>query len=300
MKKMVMIILAVILIIGSLIYWLTQRDKNIDGDFAASEKVKVEKSQDSNSNEDQDIDETIDDIPSNFTDTTDKQKEFSKKLKEMNDEIKKCQQTVNAQFPIEKLETNAPAFKNIQSLKVALDNFYQAVARKMSKSNEFMQFLENLPESEVDSKRLYKQLSEVEDCGDFEEESIIDMAITAAQDKKWSAADRKDLVSTLIKNFRDQLNTPLGLHQVVSKVEILRNLVDEEFISSKNGQDLNNLQQLLDNSENEFKNNLPTDILDNKYPSSREISDMKHMENEIVEKVRDQFLDTLTNVENNQ
>ena len=299
-KKWPIIFSAIIIVLLSFYFYQNKRDEAVPITSTAQDHSTKdqEKNEDDLRVETMDEDLTDDDIPTTFEDKSEKQKEFTKRLKEMNDEIKKCQEAVNAQFPIEKLEANAPAYKNIDSLKVGLNTFYNAVAKKMAKTQEFMVFLETLPESEVDSKRLYRQLSDVEDCGDFEEESIIDIAITAAQDKKWPESDKKELVTTLIKHFRDQMNGPIGLHQVMAKVEILRNLVDEEFIPNKYGQDLNNLQQLIDNAESDFKNNLPSDALEQKYPSSREISDMKQAENEIVEKLKDPINDSFSNIEN--
>jgi hypothetical protein len=292
-------IAAIVAMIIFAIFWFGRSQKTDNEAVTSPEASSTNLAKEEILREQESNDELSDeDIPTSFEDKTDKQKEFTLKLKEMNDEIKRCQEAVNAQFPIEKLEANAPAYKNVESFKSALNVFYSAVAKKMSKTQEFMQFLETLPESEVDAKRLYRQLSEVEDCGDFEEESIVDIAITVAQDKKWPEGDKKEMVNSLIKHFRDQLNGPIGLHQVMSKVEIMRNLVDEDFIPSRYGQDLNNLQQLIDNAENDFKNNLPGDILEQKYPSSREISDMKQTENELIDKIKDPINETFSNIEN--
>lgn len=298
MKKLLLPLLITSLLLGLLIYWLWSRNQSTMKPFSQAPTPISAQPTPAPENDDLSMDDDEESIPEKFDDHTDKQKEFTQKLSEMNEEIKRCQQAVNAQFPIEKMESKAPAFKNIETLKRSLDIFYEAVSKKMNKANEFVQFLDSVPEGEIDPKRLFRQLGDVEDCGDFEEESIVDMAITAAQEKHWSAGDRKELVLTLLKHFRDQLNTSLGLHQIISKVEILQNLADEGFISERVTQDINNFQQLVDNTETEFRNNVPSDMMDRKYPTTRQISELKSLENDLNEKVREPMRELFTTVEN--
>lgn len=231
-----------------------------------------------------------------FSDTTDKQKEFSKRVDSLVKITEKCQKDVEVLFPVDSLEGPSKIYKNFPKLKEAILKFYKIVADRTEKSNEIMGFIESIPENEIPPERLFSQLSSVEDCGEFEEEAIIDQAMTSATEYKWAPEQKRELTQLIISTFDQQLQGNLGLHQLSSKIEVLHNLVDEGFLSSKFNQEITTLDQTLENAETEFRQSIPLDFSEKKLPSLKDVIDIKNAEKDATEKVKSAMQDVFSNI----
>jgi hypothetical protein len=232
-----------------------------------------------------------------YEDSTEKQKEFTKKILSISSVVSQCQATVEKFFPAGSLDSVSPTYKNPEQLKKYLSKFYEQVNFKLDKSQELFEYLETIPEEEISPQRLFQQLSTVEDCGDFEEESIMDQVITTATSQQWSKEDKKDVVLFLINRFSEQMQKSIGLHQISAKIEILHNLQEEGIIPAKFQTNLNLMDQLIENGENEFRQNLPQDFASKKYPTIQDMIELKNTEKETIDKIKGPLQDLLDNLE---
>lgn len=232
-----------------------------------------------------------------YQDTTEKQKEFTTRIKDLNEIILGCQKEVERLFPVQSLDEPSKTYRDINQFKEALQKFYQVVSKKMEKSAELISFLESLSENDLTPERIFNQLSSIEDCGDFEEEAILDQAINTAKESNWSLDQKKELATTILQNFKGQMNQSLGLHQLTSKIDILKSLIEDGILPNKLKTDMASMEQAIEAAEQEFRQGMPADFAEKRYPPLQDILDIKNMEKEIVEKLKPQFSDVLSNCE---
>ncbi len=224
------------------------------------------------------------------------QTEFNSLVTNINTEVKKCQRGIAKLFPEDDPDDILP-YQTAAELKSALDQFYGLVNGKIKDTNKVMKFFEEKNYERLDPKQTFEQLSQIEDCGDFEEESVVDSVITYVSDYSFSAADKKAVVTHIIKNFKDQLKMPIGLHHVMSKVESLESLLEEGLIAPHYQEDIARINQALEDSEEDFRRVLPLNMSEKKYLSPREVLEIKDRENEILERVKTTLGEILTQVE---
>lgn len=242
-----------------------------------------------------DTEKNIDSDPApSFIDATPMQKEFSKQINNLVEATKNCQRDVEILFPVDSLEGPSKTYKNFSKFKDAIQKFYGVVAKRVEKSNDLMTFLETLPEGEIPSERLFAQLSSIEDCGEFEEEAILDQAMTTALELNWPSDQKRELTNLVLGLFENQLQGNLGLHQLSSKIEIIHSLIDDGFISSSFNQDLATLDQVMENAETEFRQSLPADFSQKKLPTQKDIIEIKNAERDAIEKLKPQMLDVIS------
>lgn len=232
-----------------------------------------------------------------FVNTTEKQREFNQHVQDLIKATAKCREDLSKLFPMEQLEGPSKVYKNVNQFKAALQKFYQVVSRKVDQSNRLVAYMETLPEGEIPPEQLFAQLSAIEDCGDFEEEAVLDQALTTALEMKWSIDQKRELASSILQLFKSQLQTPLGLHQISSKVEVLHSLVDDGFLSSRLSSELTTLDQAMEAAETEFRQSLPQEYTDIKYPTLQNILEIKKAENYITEKMKQPLFDIISSAE---
>jgi len=288
-------ILILVLALG--ILWYTSRNKNdSDTDNTSSTKISMDQTPIEKNIKQQPKTANTEEEIVNFVDTTEKQKEFTKKITELNTLTLGCQKDVENLFPLQTLDDPSKKYKSAEEFKNALNKFYSIVGKKIEKSADLVNFLETVPEAELPSDRLFNQLSTVEDCGDFEEEAILDQAMTTAEELGWPMDQKKELTSAILQNFKQQLNMPIGFHQLSTKFEIVKSLVEDGFLPAKFSQEMAAMEQAIDAAENEFRLSLPADLAEKK-PSLRDIVDIKNGEKDITEKLKPQLNDIISNYE---
>lgn len=278
----------------TLIWWFT---KSEEPKVTEQTQDTLESMKDTSGNEDEEeptgnFGENLEPTPT-FVDSTEKQKEFSKRVDALVKITEKCQRDIETLFPVDSLEGPSKIYKSLPKLKEAIQKFYKIVADRADKSNELMGFIETIPDGEIAPERLFSQLSSVEDCGEFEEEAILDQAMTTAIDYKWPLEQKRELTQLIVNLYEQQLQANLGLHQLSSKIEVLHSLVDEGFLSSKCNQDLTALDQTLESAEADFRQSIPLDFSQKKLPTMKDVIDIKNAEKEACEKVKSSMQDVL-------
>ncbi len=227
------------------------------------------------------------------------QTEFNTLVANINGQVKKCQAGIAKLFPEDDPDDILP-YQTAGELKGALDQFYSLVNGKINDTNKVMQFFQEKNHESLDAQKTFEQLSQIEDCGDFEEESVVDSVITYISDYSFSSNDKKTIVSHILKHFQDQLKMPIGLHHIMSKVESLEGLLEEELIPTHFQEDIARVNQVLEDSEEDFRRVLPINMSEKKYLSPKEILDIKDRENEILERVKISLGEILTQLEEGQ
>ena len=287
----------ILIILISIIWWITHHSEDTENTQTAPtamENPNLENQDEQlsplNSTEPQDS--------PTFTDTRPLQKEFSSKVAELVEVTQACQKEVETLFPVDSLDGPSKVYKSLPKLKDAIEKFYQVVNQRVEKSYELMSFLEKLPEGEISSERLFSQLSNIEDCGEFEEEAILDQAISTALEFKWPLEQKRELTNLILGLFENQMQSNLGLHQLSSKIEVIHSLLDDGFISNKFNQDLTNLDQAMETAEAEFRQALPSDFSQKRLPTQKDILEIKNAEREAVERIKPLLLDTISLIKN--
>jgi hypothetical protein len=282
-----------LIILISLTWWYINSSKDTDVKIETQNQVEA---QPNNPKENLPVEDNADELEpvATFVDATPKQKEFSNQIASLVDATKACQRDVEALFPIDSLEGASKTYRNFSSFKSAIEKFYKVVEKRVEKSNELMNFLETLPDGEISSERLFAQLSSIEDCGEFEEEAILDQAISTALELKWPSDQKRELTNLVLSLFENQMQSNLGLHQISSKIEVLHSLIDDGFISSNFNQELTTLDQVMENAENDFRQSLPVDFSQKKLPTQKDIIDIKNAEREAIDKIKPQILDIIS------
>ncbi len=281
---------ALILVI-SLIWWSINSSKDTSPVQNNNENITPRAASATNLEEEEDSDAEA--VPT-FVDATPMQKEFSKQITNLVDATKACQRDVEALFPVDNLEGPSKTYKKFSHFKDAIEKFYRVVDKKIEKSNDLMNFLETLPDGEITSERLFAQLSSIEDCGEFEEEAILDQAMTTALELNWPSDQKRELTNLILGLFESQLQGNLGLHQLSSKIEVIHSLIDDGFISANFNQDLATLDQVMETAETDFRQALPVDFSQKKLPTQKDIIEIKNAEREAIDKVKPQILDTIS------
>lgn len=278
------------------IWWITNLPDNNDthsNDETVKENLTVTEPKDPLESDEENVSPTP-----TFVDTTEKQREFSKKVDALVKATETCQKDVESLFPVDSLEGPSKIYNNFPKLKDAIQKFYTVVANRVEKSHELMNFLETVPDGEIAPDRLFAQLSAVEDCGEFEEEAILDQAMTTAVDYRWSTEQKKELTNLILNLFEQQLKGNLGLHQISSKIEVLHSLIDEGFLPAKFNQELTALDQVLEGAETDFRQSLPLDFSSKKLPTQRDVIDIKNAERESSEIVKAAVLEKINSINN--
>jgi hypothetical protein len=282
----------------SLVWWLTNSSDQSDSPSTQNSQITTDDKNLGN-NDSQKTDPSLEAEPvPTFVDNSPLQKEFTQKINSLVDATKKCQNDVEILFPVDSLDGPSKTYKNFPKFKDAIQKFYKVVEQRVEKSHELMTFLETLPDGEVSPERLFAQLSSIEDCGEFEEEAILDQAMTTALELNWPSDQKRELTNLVLGLFEKQLQGNLGLHQLSSKIEVMHSLLDDGFISSNFNQDLTSLDQVMEGAENEFRQALPLDFTQKKLPSQKDIVEIKNAEREAIEKVKPQILDLINLIKN--
>lgn len=281
------------IIVISLVWWFTNSSKNID----PVENKKLPEKVEISHQPVKDIPDEAEVVPT-FVDATPMQKEFSKQIANLVAATKACQRDVEILFPVDSLDGPSKTYKNFSSIKDAIEKFYRVVSKRVEKNNNLMNFLETLPDGEIASDRLFAQLSSVEDCGEFEEEAILDQAMATALELNWPSDQKRELTNLILSLFETQLQGNLALHQLSSKIEVIHSLIDDGFISANFNQDLIALDQVMENAESDFRQALPADFSQKKLPTQKDIIEIKNAEREAIDKVKPQILDTISLIKN--
>lgn len=278
----------------SIIWWLKNSPTEVESDNSSTAtSVQLTETQNEElENEDSNRD-MAEPIPT-FVDTTPKQIDFSKKIASLVEATKACQRDVELLFPVDNLDGPSKTYKTFSQFKDAIEKFYRVVEQRIEKSNDLMNFLETMPEGEISPDRLFSQLSSIEDCGEFEEEAILDQAMTTALELSWPSDQKRELTNLILSLFENQIQSNLGLHQLSSKIEVIHSLLDDGFISSNFSQELTALDQIMETAETEFRQSLPTDISQKSLPALKDVIDIKNAEREATDKVRPQTLDVIS------
>lgn len=224
------------------------------------------------------------------------QSEFNTLVSSINEDVKKCQQGIAKLFPNNDPDNRLP-YQTAAEIKTALDNFYGLVNEKIINTHRVIGFFDEKNYEALDPKQTFEKLAQIEDCGDFEEESVVDSIISYISDYNFTAAEKKSIVSNILNHFQGQLKVPVGLHHIMSKVESLESLLEENLIPGHYQEDIARVNQILEDSEEDFRRILPTNLGEKKFLSPKEIIDIKDRENEILDRVKSTLGDILTQIE---
>ena len=91
----------------------------------------------------------------------------------------------------------------------------------------------------------------------------------------------------MLAKFQEQLNLDLGLHQIISKIETFDTMLDENLLPDDLKEELNRINQLVEDTESDFRAMLPQSMGDRSYLTPAEIADIKEKEREITERLKD-------------
>ncbi|MCB9091540.1 MAG: hypothetical protein H6621_09105 [Halobacteriovoraceae bacterium] len=221
-------------------------------------------------------------------------KKFDNLLLDIKSSISQCRDGIEKLFPEKNLDEETLPYNSPEEIKQALNQYYSLVNDKLNKTEGLINFFKNEPINKLDPKSAYEQLAQIEDCGEFEEESIVDALIGSQNIHQWDSDTRKDLSSFLIKKFLGQLDQPVNLHHIISKIESLETLIEQGFISEQYKDEISRLNTLLDDAEMDFRNIVPSNLANRKYLTPAEILDIKEREKEITNRVKNQFVESLS------
>lgn len=294
-KPLPIIIGFVLIGLISLVWWFA--NSSVEEKTQSIESVPENSQVTSNSTNSNSASQIAEAAPT-FVDSSPMQKEFSQKISKLVDATKTCQTDVETLFPVDSLDGPSKSYKNFSKFKDAIQKFYSVVEKRVEKSHDLMTFLETLPDGEISSERLFAQLSSIEDCGEFEEEAILDQAMTTALELNWPSDQKRELTNLILGLFDKQLQGNLGLHQLSSKIEVMHSLLDDGFISSNFNQDLTTLDQVMESAENDFRQALPLDLNQKKLPTQKDVIEIKNAEREAIDKVKPQILDLINLIKN--
>ncbi len=210
--------------------------------------------------------------------------ELDELLDDISDQITDCQKTVEKLFP-ENDDGSLP-YKTASEVKNALSKFYKVTNDKLDNVGKVVKFLENADSSKLDAKKTFENISNIDDCGDFEEENIIDSVVSFLSEYTFSQAEKKSIAKHLINSFLTQINKPIGLHHIVSKVESIETMIDEEIIPPSLEADLERMNQTLEDIESDFRAVIPKDFATKDFFTPEEILLLKSREDEVIEKIK--------------
>jgi hypothetical protein len=224
------------------------------------------------------------------------EKILNDKVTQLNQEIQKCQQKIAAIFPQfdHQVDTMSMPFEEI---KIKVEQFYGQVNNKILASKNLMEHIESLSDTDIDPKVLFQQLSNVEDCGDFEEDTLLDIVITSSQSDSWSKEQKKEILQTFIGHFKRQLSLPLGFHQVLAKVEALQVLTEEGFVGQKHKIEMVALERVLEDAQFDYQRSFPTTMVEEKKITPSALAELKQRERDEVGRLKTQVIDYIRQVE---
>jgi len=217
-------------------------------------------------------------------------KPLTKKLEtlivDINKDVSECQKKIESLFPEKYIEDDKIPYKTVKDIKKAVTSFYKVLNHKNSKTHQIITFFENNESQNLDPKATFEKISSIPDCGDFEEEVIMDALVSYISEHQFSTTEKKEISRHLLKEFSEQLDGKAALHHLISKIDSVESMVDENILPASIEKEIESLNQMLEDSEEDFRDLLPTDFAKKRYLSPKQIVLIKKREEEIIERMK--------------
>ncbi len=216
-------------------------------------------------------------------------------LDEISSHVSKCQNTIKKLFP--ETDDSSLPYSKVSEIKDAVTRFYQVTNQKLEYVGKVIDFFESNDTSSLDPKITFEKISNIDDCGDFEEENIVDSVVSFLSEYTFSKEEKKSVAKHLIKNFINQLDRPVGLHHLVSKVESIETMIDEGIVPTSLESELSEMNQTLEDIEDDFRTLIPKNFAQKEYLTPKEILLLRSREDDVLNKIRGPLKDFLNQVQ---
>lgn len=222
---------------------------------------------------------------------------FMFQLNHLEKQIAQCQNTLSTLIPDDIMDQGKLKIKDLDQLKDIIKGFYQAVDKKITASEGLMKTIEKVPENHIPGDLIFDSLSKLDDCGEFEEESLTELVITYATQENLTSEQKREIMGMLLPAYRAQLKLNLGLQHMFGKMVNLKLLLDADFISRNHADNINVMSQSIEEIEGNYRAMLPQDILQKQSLNQKEILEIKSIEKDEVDKVKLRIIEVLDDIE---
>ncbi len=200
-------------------------------------------------------------------------------------EISDCKKKINSLFP-EDTDAQGLPYQSVKELNNALTSFFTITGKKLDRVHEVVTFFKENDTKQLDPKSTFEKISNLEDCGDFEEENVIDTVIDFLTEYNFKKSEQMRVSKHILGLYLDQLDKPVGLHHLVAKVESIESMIDEGLLPKSTENDLNLMNQSLEDMEEDFRTLIPKNFADKQYLTPTEILMLKQREDEVLDKLK--------------
>ncbi len=228
--------------------------------------------------------------------TTSTQEKFQTHTDELKQVIDQCQKTVRRLIPDDFFDQEIPNITSVDQMIQTISEFYQVVNEKIHKANDVLQIITKEADHFSKPDEVFKSLSTLEECGEFEEEVLVEMVIQFIETEPLSEGDKQRLVEKLISSFQAQLRLNPSLYFSYSKVSALQLLFDTELIPPHLESELSHLSEISQDVEFNYRKSLPVDILERKSLSPHDIAFIRAAEQKEVKRLNETILQILSDI----
>jgi len=216
-------------------------------------------------------------------------------LDEISQEISDCKKKINQLFP-EDSDTKSLPYQSVKELNSALSSFFSITGNKLDRVNEVVKFFKENDTGQLDPKATFEKVSSLEDCGDFEEENVIDSVIDFLTEYNFKKAEQQIVSKHILNLYLKQLDRPVGLHHLVAKVESIESMIDEGLLPKSTEAELDLMNQSLEDMEEDFRSLIPKNFADKQFLTPSEILMLKQREDEVLTKLKGPLKDFIKRI----
>ncbi len=221
--------------------------------------------------------------------------ELDEMLDSITNEITDCKKRIGKLFP-EDTDTKGLPYQSVKEINTALTSFFTITGNKLDRVNEVVRFFKNNNTEKLDPKSTFEKISNLEDCGDFEEENVIDSVIDFLTEYNFKKSEQLVVSKHILSLYLKQLDKPVGLHHLVAKVESIESMIDEGLLPKSTETELNLMNQSLEDMEEDFRTLIPKNFAEKQYLTPPEILMLKQREDEVLAKLKGPLKDFIKQI----
>jgi hypothetical protein len=200
--------------------------------------------------------------------------------------IKQCKENIANIFPMDENEGAKFQVKNLDELKSSIDNYFKNIKTKINVTSNVLASLESLDDSKVSTKQVFETISELGDCGEFQETALFENILEKLGQFPEFKEKKQAVVYSILDQYQDQLKQDVSFIHLGSKLETLEALVDEDYFPEYFTDEIQRVLRSYSEGQRDFMASLQALDKEGKYLGPSEILQISEKEQALLAPVK--------------